>query len=68
MYFWHLKQQSLSFEEVETEEKKNEREMPSTQGTDLEILSLSQILPRVSIAFLEGKTENNSADLIREIE
>lgn len=48
--------------------KKNEREMPSTQGTDLEILSLSQILPRVSIAFLEGKTENNSADLIREIE
>ena len=48
--------------------KKNEREMPSTQGTDLEILSLSQILPRVSITFLEGKTENNSADLIREIE
>lgn len=42
--------------------------MPSTQGTGLEILSLSQILPRVSIAFLEGKTENNSADLIREIE
>lgn len=41
--------------------KKNEREMPSTQGTDLEILSLSQILPRVSIALLEGKTENNSA-------
>ena len=61
MYFWHLKQQSLSFEEVETEEKKNEWEMPSTQGTDLEILSLSQILPRVSIALLEGKTENNSA-------
>lgn len=68
MYFLHLKQHNLSFEEVKTEEKGNERVIPSTQGTALEILLLNQKLPRLSIAFVERKTENNFTSLIKEIE